>query len=281
MKFNSCDCLDEAQVSRNSTVPVRVSCQHKRYFSNLVLTGVRYLSRTRWRLQRRRLRTVSRPRPPHCKSADWTRCPPDRSQSRCSPPRRYWWTWWCLHSSSDTVGLAMWRQRGRRLSLTSLFEISLTSSWLRTGEMLARLLVLPHPTANRSMLPSWDSWKPLGGRQAGLMWSVMREWGPACCGSVESGCVLCHGACREPHQGHVVCNALHVVFRVSHELCRIDDLPPTLGVVEVVGPQIGVRAYGSEHQHVSVLVLNQWWSTYWWVQWAAVRTHSVRGGQSR
>lgn len=26
MKFNSCDCLDEAQVSRNSTVPVRVSC---------------------------------------------------------------------------------------------------------------------------------------------------------------------------------------------------------------------------------------------------------------
>ena len=125
MKFNSCDCLDEAQVSRNSTVPVRVSCQHKRYFSILVLTGVRYLSRTRWRLQRRRLRTVSRPQPHHCKSADWIRCPPDRSQSRCSPPRRYWWTWWCLHSSSDTVGVGdMKAEREKTITYLTVWDQS-------------------------------------------------------------------------------------------------------------------------------------------------------------
>ena len=53
--------------------------------------------------------------------------------------------------------------------LTWLLEIIFTSSWLRTGEMLARLLVFPQPTAYRLVLPSWDSWNPLGGRQAGLM----------------------------------------------------------------------------------------------------------------
>ena len=50
----------------------------------------------------------------------------------------------------------------------------------------------------------------------------------------------------EAHQGHVIGDAVLVIVRVRDELRGVDDLAAVLRVVQVVRPEVDIRAHGTE-----------------------------------
>ena len=59
----------------------------------------------------------------------------------------------------------------------------------------------------------------------------------------------------QPHQGHVIGDAVLVIVWMRDELRGVDNLTPSLCIIEVVCPEVDIGAHGTEMTIILVLFM--------------------------